>query len=557
VRAALCAIVLIACGDDSSGPKIGAPCDIRGTASDQCPGGQNARCFSPGLTCGPGFCSQSCDTVGCPDGTACVPLTILSLQTGQPQTIHRCFQPCDHDVDCGTPDGRLYCDQTYKVCSGGAFLGNLGSTGAHKPDGTACMAPPAANTPLLGANHQASAASEHGANEPALATDGAGHVFVAFNGGDFAVSRSTDDGVTWQPVATPEAAYGGDPGLALDAMGRLYFSYLAFPQQLVCDSGADYPGGDELHVVFSDDMGASWSPPMNVAPGMFVSSHYFVDKPWLTTGTNGDVFVSFTPFPSVSATAPDDLWVAYSHDRGLTWSASQLSDAGRTHGRSLAMLSTDAAGKVYGTWWEDAGDPLAPGGLIWMAVSNDRGVTWQPNVQVTPEADAYFDDPEIVAAPDGSVVYVTYQRIPPLGSIDEYDVMASVSIGGAPFAAPVKVNDDPSCATHFHASAAVDPASGDLHVIWYDNRYGDGRVMWSRARKPTGALTFAPNQPLTDTSFPFSTTRLQFFLGDYTSLAIANGKMYAAWTDLRADVPMPPNGAAQSAIFVAAGALPP
>jgi hypothetical protein len=562
VRAAVLAIALLiaGCGDDnSSGPPIGAPCDVRGTASDQCPGGSNARCFSPGLSCGQGFCSQACDNANCPNGGACVPLTVLSQQTGQPTTIHRCFLPCVNSAECGTPDGRLYCDQTYKVCAGGSFLSNLGSTGAHMLDGTACMAAPAAITPLLGANHHASASSETGANEPALATDGAGHVVIAHNGDTLAVSRSSDDGVTWQGVPTPDPAYGGDPGLAFDSGGRLYFSFLAFPTQLVCDAGAAYPGGDELHVVYSDDRGATWSPPMNVAPGMFVSSHFFVDKPWITAGTNGDVYVSFTPFQSISATAPNDLWVAYSHDRGLTWNASQLSDAGRTHGRSLVMLTTDAAGKAYATWWEDAGDPLAPGGLIWMAESDDRGVTWKPNRQVTTDADAYFDDPEIAVTPDGSVVYVTYERIPTISSIDEYDVMAAASIGGAPFAAPVKVNDDPSCATHFHAACAVDPASGDLHVIWYDNRYGDGRVMWSRARKPsTGtALAFAANQPITDTSFPFTTTRLQFFLGDYTFLTIVNGKMYAAWTDLRADVPMPPGGVAQSAIFVAAGALPP
>ena len=560
MRAALCAILLIACGDDSgSSIPIGAPCDVRSTAADECPGGANARCFSPGLSCGPGFCSQACDTTDCPNGAACVPLTTLSQKTGQPTVIKRCFLPCNADVDCGTPDGRLYCDSTYKICTGGGFLGNLGSTGSHMPNGMACMAPPASITPLLGANHHASAPSETSANEPALATDGHGTIVVAYNGGNFALARSTDDGVTWQGVATPDPAYGGDPGLALDSGGRIYFSYLAFPTQLQCDPNATYPGGDELHVVYSDDMGATWTPPQNVAPGMFVNSHFFVDKPWITVGPAGAVYVSFTPFPSASATAPNDLWVAFSHDRGLTWSAAQASDAGRPHGRSLVELTTDLAGKVFATWWEDAGNPLAPGGLIWTAVSTDRGMTWQPNVPVNTTPDAFFDDPIISVTPDGSVVYVTYERIPPLGEIDEYDVMAAVSVGGGPFGTPVKVNDDPSCATHFHAASAADPTTGDLHVIWYDNRYGDGRVMWSRARKPASndMLAFEANQPVTDVSFPFTTTRLQFFLGDYTYLTIANGKLYAAWTDLRVDVPMPPGGVAQSAIFVAAGPLPP
>src|SRR5215813_3491546 len=156
MRAILCAGILIfaACGDDNATTiKIGAPCDLHQTAVGQCPGGSSARCLSPGLSCGPGFCSQECTTMACPQGATCVALTVLDQMSGAPQVVHRCFLPCMHDADCGTPDQRLYCDQTYHVCTGGSYFGNVGSTGAHMASGSACLAAPGSPpTPLLGPN---------------------------------------------------------------------------------------------------------------------------------------------------------------------------------------------------------------------------------------------------------------------------------------------------------------------------------------------------------------------------------------------------------------------
>jgi hypothetical protein len=558
-------VLLVGCGDDAKPQShtIGGACDLTKSASDQCPGGTNARCFSPGLSCGPGFCSQACDAQDCPAGSTCIGLTRINSDTLQSETLQRCFLPCTTHADCGTPDGRLYCDATYHVCSGGGFLGNFGSVGGHLAGGAACVTPPLpVDSPprLVTSNVRASDPALSTANEVSVAVDPqSGRSYLAFNANRFPVAISSD-GQTFRQVQDIDPDNAGDPQLAIDAMGRVYFAHLAFPQQLTCNPNAAYPGGDEVHIESSDDGGNTWTAPKSVTPGQYVNSNYFIDKPWLVTGPGGSVYVASTAFTTSSTTAANDIVLSASHDRGATWSSTIVNDgtADRQHGRSLVMLAVDSAGTLYATWWEDAGDPLAPAGLVWMSRSTDGGASFLPNVQVTALPVVTFDDPQIAVSPDGAALYIVYQRLA-TGAVDVNDVMATVSLAGGPFGPPVKVNDDPTCATHFHAAAATN-AAGDLYVIWYDNRYGDGRVMWSRALRPAGGapLVFSPNGQVTDHGFPFTTTRLSLFLGDYLSLTIAGDTVYAAWTDNRnAGEPLAGGGKTLSSIYYGSGPLPP
>jgi hypothetical protein len=490
-----------------------------------------------------------------------VPFAVLDSQSAQPTTIARCFLACADNTDCGS-DGRLTCDQTRQICVGGSFLSNLGSDGAHKMDGSACVAPaidPTAGPRLgTGPNVKVNDVRESAPNETALAVDPrSGKIYVGFNAGALPLASSTD-GRSWMSEGNLDPGYAGDPQLAIDDNGRVYFSFISIAQPLMCAVNATYPGGDEIHVVYSDDLGATYSSPSNVVPQNLRNDSFFADKPWITVGPGGAVYVSFSAFPTGNAAAPNDIVVTRSHDRGATWQAATANDSNRVHGRSLCMLTTDAQGALYAAWWEDSGDPSAPGGYIWTTTSQDGGVTFSPNRRVNPQPDAAFDDPAIVVTADGQVAYVVYDRVVPGAAMDAYDVVATASVAGADFRTPIKVNDDASCATHFHAAAAAD-AAGTLYVVWYDNRYGDARVMWSRTQRPTAtsALAFLQNGQVTDTAFSFTTTRQQFFLGDYLAITIVNQRAYVAWTDLRNAGKSGASGPISSEIWLAQGALPP
>src|SRR5262249_34685647 len=132
---------------------------------------------------------------------------------------------------------------------------------------------------------------------------------------------------------------------------------------------------------------------------------------------------------------------------------------------------------------------------------------------------------------DGSKRYLVYGTVVPAGQADAEDVHASLFAGGA-WQAPIKLNDDPSCATHWHPAAVAD-GNGNLWAIWDDVRYGDGRIRYVEATASGTTLTIARAGELTDAAPPFTTSRTNFFLGDYIGLANAGGKLFATWGDLR------------------------
>jgi hypothetical protein len=110
----------------------------------------------------------------------------------------------------------------------------------------------------------------------------------------------------------------------------------------------------------------------------------------------------------------------------------------------------------------------------------------------------------------------------------------------------VKVNDDDSCATHFHSSLLLD-AQSRLDVFWYDNRDGLGHFFY--AMSDDGGQTFHANRLVSAPTFPFDTFQYSTgWLGDYFEPAIAGGEIYALWNDGRQ--------ADQSHVFFAKATVP-
>ena len=103
------------------------------------------------------------------------------------------------------------------------------------------------------------------------------------------------------------------------------------------------------------------------------------------------------------------------------------------------------------------------------------------------------------------------------------------------FLASVMANDDPICATHFHHQIAVD-ADGNVHAIWYDNRYLAGNV-FTRSSPPTPRWTrcsrSARTQFVNDAPFTFTTRRDHAELARRLSRASPSSasEIYAVWSD--------------------------
>jgi hypothetical protein len=180
--------------------------------------------------------------------------------------------------------------------------------------------------------------------------------------------------------------------------------------------------------------------------------------------------------------------------------------------------------------------PGSPTGDIVFATSQDGGRTFLDPVPITNDRRASYDDPVVLAASGSDDVYVVYGSAIPGGDPAAEDVFAALSTdGGRSFQPGVRLDDEPSCASHAHPAATLDSA-GDLWVIWYDARFGDGRVRWTRARPGAAGDPLAvvdAGWVAGDGAGPFTTARDQFFLGDYIGIDESGGRMVAVWTDLR------------------------
>jgi hypothetical protein len=272
---------------------------------------------------------------------------------------------------------------------------------------------------------------------------------------------------------------------------------------------------------------------------MYTSSNYFNDKPWLHISADGSIYVTWTAFPTAATATTSDIVLASSHDHGSTWHNVVVNDTtpDRAHGRQLSGMASDAASHLYIVWTEDSGNANDIGGFTYLAKSTDGGLTvTHPNVQVHSTPEAVFDDPQVAVTGDASKLFVVYSSAVAGGGTDSNDVKAVVSTdGGGTFGTPLKLNADASCATHWHPAAAVDGA-GNLWTIYYDNQYGDDRIAWVKASASGNTVSVVSRGEVTDALGPFTTSRTNFFLGDYIGLAFSpgnGGKIAAVWGDLR------------------------
>lgn len=416
------------------------------------------------------------------------------------------------------------------------YWGNVGTLGARRPDGTACVdgAPPVAAS-RFGANVPVTGVEEYWVSEPhvVVASDEHGEtIYAAYNSlAGTTVVVSTDGGATFahHAIGNVDPEDRGDPVLALDPTSHDVWHVYLSGGQAQCGSTLN-----EIRVVYSAAGGDDWHGPIQVNDPAYTSNEYFLDKPWLTVGPDGSLYVTFTAFySSVRGEYRTDVVMASSHDHGASWSNVVVS--GDEADGSLTRVVVDAAGTVYLSWVTSReSSPGTYAGVVAMTRSLDGGATVEaPIIVASPGLDVAYDDPQLAALPDGSAVHVVFSAAVPGGGADANDVMATVSAdGGATWAPVVKLNDDPSCATHGHPASTLD-ATGALWTTWYDGRYGDGRVRWTKSRVEDGAIVVVESGWVTDGAQPLTTSRYSFFVGDYMGLTTAGNRLYAVWGDLR------------------------
>lgn len=387
--------------------------------------------------------------------------------------------------------------------------------------------------------------------------------------------ESADSGASWTGFAElPSGDNSGDPATAIDLGGRYYVSGIA----------------DDLgqEVNFSDDQGLTWTkrviapppPPVVGFETALDKGHLCVDNSPSSSNV-GALYAGWSRFESPTVRPP--IQVARSLDRGETWLAPVTISAGVAAGSANqgVNLQTGPNGEVYAIWAvydsfppclnpdgtpNNIGFPCAnaaPERAIGFAKSLDGGATWQtarriinnirgirqydatnPPTHQTNKNQRRNSFPSLAVdnscGPNRGKLYVVWANLgsPPPGnnSGDDMDVyLISSTNGGTTWSTPTKINQDFAGLgkEHYFPWITCDSTSGDLSVIFYDDRNvvddhqvevfvansSDGGSTWTDFRVSDTAFTPAPVPGLAPGYF-----------GDYIGIAARRGTVYPVWT---------------------------
>ena len=380
--------------------------------------------------------------------------------------------------------------------------------------------------------------------EPSIAVNprDPGQVVAAFQDNAH-ISFSRDSGRHWQAatgIAPPNYRVSGDVSVTYDNRGHAIICYMAF-DKLGRDSYWAYNATrNGLFVRRSLDGGATWE--ANHIPIVEHPSEPNIpweDKPYIvaddTNGPfSGNLYVGWTRW----TLSDSQILLARSTDGGLTWAPPveingrrglPRDDNGALEGFAGAVAGD---GTLYAVW--SSNDRLQ------FTFSRDGGRTFAPVRDILQTGPTMFrvqdfsrgnGFPQIAvdrrAAPPGRL-YVTWSDYTN-GGVDVF--CAASADGGGTWAAPVRVNSDAphNGADHFFQWLAVDRATGDVDLLFYDRRADalNRTETVTLARSTDGGRSFAN---YAWTSEPFQTNEI-VFMGDYSGIAAYNGRVYGIWTE--------------------------
>ncbi len=202
-------------------------------------------------------------------------------------------------------------------------------------------------------------------------------------------TRSIDGGASFQaPLLLPSRPFFGTLSVASD--GAVY----------VC--GTDAIGaGARFHVLRSDNAQNPLATPtfvldqvvnlggIEVLGDPSINPIGLLGQPWVAQNpVSGDIYLLGSVRPPSGD--PLDIHFARSHDRGVTWSAPvRVNDdpLGNQAYQWFGTMSVAPNGRIDVIWNDTRNDPANPTPTtseLFYSSSTDGGVTWAPNVQVSP-----------------------------------------------------------------------------------------------------------------------------------------------------------------------------
>jgi hypothetical protein len=298
--------------------------------------------------------------------------------------------------------------------------------------------------------------------------------------GDCAVKAyaSNNGGLTFTGTAISRTWNGTtfgitfDPAVDYDKNGNFYFSFGGAPLN------KNYP--NSIGVSKSTD-GISWSTPVAVT---FNQGKNFDDKYYMAIDRSNSSFANriYVSWDRNSG-FNQILYISYSADAGLTWSAPIKVNDGTSKSERVigAYPAVDhATGVVYDSWHDYARN------IIYVDKSVNGGVTWGTDVAAAATHAGFGTDIGCVGGraqgpahalkvgPSGALYLVYADPVTTGRNSRRFDILLTKSTdGGQTWSSPVVLNDDLSTSDQFHPTLSVESngTGGDkITVSFYDRR---------------------------------------------------------------------------------------
>jgi hypothetical protein len=365
--------------------------------------------------------------------------------------------------------------------------------------------------------------------EPAVATDGFGHVYVLYPQygrvpgcrscplPSMTLVVSSDNGATWEAPReiTPPGTGQYDPQIVVDPADRRTV-YAAWLQHKKTD----------MVVAKSVDFGQSWS--ISVADRGVTDA----DKPVLAV-RGEDVYVGFN--------RARNILVAASHDGGITFNSTDVSPNLRLV-RSLAGGATvDPQGHVYLAWAGYTRHDGAKGReSLYVSKSSDGGDTWATRLMdvsgAPPDCAAYrcewgYLGAQITMTSDAAGTLYALWNSGATDKAPERIYFSSSTTAGATWSPRLNVSVAPSTVEHAFPALAAGEA-GDVRIAWMDAR---NRPLWNTyyRNSTNGGATWSAESRISSyvPGYRYVHTKgFSFPFGDYFGIGIDNqGRTQAVW----------------------------
>ena len=355
---------------------------------------------------------------------------------------------------------------------------------------------------------------------------------------------STDGGTTFSGVDLPLPPartnngfdFGSDPGVAFDAAGNAYYSYI-----VVFFSAGGSINGTAMAVAHSTDDGATWTSTY-FAPE--TGAGQFNDKPMITVDTSAAhlnrVYVAWDHATGNSSSIKNgnNVLISHSDDGGLTFSR-PVSVSGNFTGKTGGIGAdpyVTGNGTLHVAWQDYAHGTIAD------SASTDGGATFSSPHTISTVGGFAFG----VAAQSsrgalvypacgafGTRLYCSYMD----GSDTATNVFVAASTdGGVTWTStPVPAGGD-----QFNQWLAVDPSDGSVNVAYYDTgTHGATATVYTLARSTDSGATYSASaiaNAATDETCCAPSVNLGNQYGDYEGIAARNGTVRPIWVDRRQDV---------------------